>query len=168
MRWERLETKCKSFCILNESIKWTFRQSYVLNFTEVELKVREATNEDPWGPVGAEMQEIAQLTFQYDAFSEVMGTLWKRMLTENRIAWRRVYKSLILLHHLIKCGSERVISNAKDRLFEMRALESYTCTDERGKDQGINSKLNHSVRVYSIQFDIASNKLLNFCKTTRL
>jgi hypothetical protein len=25
-------------------------QSYVLNFTEVELKVREATNEDPWGP----------------------------------------------------------------------------------------------------------------------
>jgi hypothetical protein len=27
-------------------------QSFVLNFTEVELKVREATNEDPWGPTG--------------------------------------------------------------------------------------------------------------------
>lgn len=26
-----------------------FRQGYVMNFTETEQKVREATNEDPWG-----------------------------------------------------------------------------------------------------------------------
>lgn len=38
------------------------------------------------------MQEIASLTFQYDQFSEVMGMLWKRMLQDNKMAWRRVYK----------------------------------------------------------------------------
>ncbi|KAI6187592.1 ENTH domain-containing protein [Aphelenchoides besseyi] len=119
-------------------------QGYVLNFTEVELKVREATNEDPWGPTGPQQQEIAQLTFQYDAFPEIMSMLWKRMLQDNRVAWRRVYKSLILLNGLLKSGSERVISNARDRLFELRALESYSCIDERGRDQGVN--IRHRVK----------------------
>lgn len=88
------------------------------------------------------MQELAQLTYQYDAFPEIMGMLWKRMFQDNKLAWRRVYKSLILLNNLLKTGSERVINNAKDHLFEMRALESYNCVDERGRDQGVNSKLN--------------------------
>ncbi|KAH7724542.1 ENTH domain containing protein [Aphelenchoides avenae] len=113
-------------------------QGYVMNFTEAETKVREATNEDPWGPTGPQMQEIANLTFQYDAFPEVMGMLWKRMFQDNKLAWRRVYKSLILLNHLLKNGSERVVSNARDHLFELRSLESYKYVDERGKDEGIN------------------------------
>ena len=69
-----------------------FSQGYVMNFTEAETKVREATNEDPWGPTGPQMQEIAHMTFQYDAFPEIMGMLWKRMFQENKAAWRRVYK----------------------------------------------------------------------------
>ena len=39
-----------------------------------------ATNDDPWGPSGAQMQEIAAFTFTYEQFPEVMGMLWKRML----------------------------------------------------------------------------------------
>ena len=42
------------------------------------------------------------------------------------------------LEYLLKNGCERVISNARDRAFEMRSLEHYKCLDERGKDQGIN------------------------------
>lgn len=120
-------------------------QGYVMNFTETEQKVREATNEDPWGPTGPEMQEIASLTFQYDQFSEVMAMLWRRMLQDNKVAWRRVYKSLILLNYLLKNGSERVISIARDHMFELRALESYKCVDERGKDEGINVR--HRVKL---------------------
>lgn len=120
-------------------------QGYVMNFTETEQKVREATNEDPWGPTGPEMQEIASLTFQYDQFSEVMGMLWKRMLQDNKMAWRRVYKSLILLNHLLKNGSERVINATRDHLFEMRSLENYKCVDERGKDEGVNVR--HRVKL---------------------
>lgn len=63
-----------------------------MNFTEAEAKVREATNEDPWGPTGPQMQEISSMTFQYDVFSEIMSMLWKRMFHENKLAWRRVYK----------------------------------------------------------------------------
>ncbi|KAI3422016.1 hypothetical protein GPALN_012553 [Globodera pallida] len=120
-------------------------QGYVMNFTETEQKVREATNEDPWGPTGPQMQEIASFTFQYDLFSEVMGMLWKRMFQENKLAWRRVYKSLVLLNYLIKNGSERVISTARDHVFEMRTLENYKCLDERGKDEGLNVR--HRVKL---------------------
>ncbi|MFH4979137.1 hypothetical protein AB6A40_005846 [Gnathostoma spinigerum] len=112
-------------------------QGLVMNYTEAETKVREATNEDPWGPTGPQMAEIARMTYQYDAFPEVMAMLWKRMFQDNREAWRRVYKSLTLLNYLLKHGAERVIPNAREHLFELRNLESYKYI-ERGKDQGIN------------------------------
>ena len=63
-----------------------------MNYTDVETKVREATNEDAWGPHGSLMQEIATYTFTYEHFPEVMGMLWKRMLHDNKRSWRRVYK----------------------------------------------------------------------------
>ena len=76
-----------------------------MNYSEVETRVREATNDDAWGPHGTLMKEIAQYTFTYEHFPEVMGMLWKRMLHENKKNWRRVYKVstfcriLLLYHH---------------------------------------------------------------------
>lgn len=64
----------------------------VMNYTEIEGKVREATNDDPWGPTGPLMQELAHSTFSYETFPEVMSMLWKRMLQDNKTNWRRTYK----------------------------------------------------------------------------
>jgi len=63
-----------------------------MNYTEVEARVREATNEEAWGPTGRQMQEIAQYTFTYEHYPEVMAMLWRRMLYDNKTSWRRVYK----------------------------------------------------------------------------
>ena len=102
------------------------------------VQVREATNDDPWGPSGQQMQEIASCTFTYEAFPEVMGMLWKRMLHDERTNWRRIYKSLLLLDYLIKNGSERVVTSAREHVYDLRSLENYTHVDQNGKDQGIN------------------------------
>jgi len=111
----------------------------VMNYTETEAKVREATNDDPWGPSGQQMQEIAACTFTYEAFPEVMGMLWKRMLHDNnKQNWRRIYKSLLLLDYLVKNGSERVVTSAREHIYDLRSLENFTFVDENGKDQGIN------------------------------
>ncbi|XP_067952144.1 clathrin interactor 1-like isoform X2 [Watersipora subatra] len=110
----------------------------VMNYTEPESKVREATNDQAWGPHGSLMSEIAQLTSSYEAFPEVMGMLWKRMFHENRRDWRRVYKSLLLLAYLLRNGSERVVSSAREHTYDMRQLETYTFTDEHNRDQGVN------------------------------
>lgn len=43
--------------------------------------------------------------------------LWKRMLKDKEGKhWRRIYKSMLLLDHLIKNGSDRVIESARDHL----------------------------------------------------
>ena len=63
-----------------------------MNYTDAEIKVREATTEESWGPTPDMMREIAGLTFQYDSFPEVMGMLWKRMLPPSPVAWRHTYK----------------------------------------------------------------------------
>ena len=84
------------------------------------------------------MQEIASCTFTYEAFPEVMGMLWKRMLHDERTNWRRIYKSLLLLDYLIKNGSERVVTSAREHVYDLRSLENYTHVDQNGKDQGIN------------------------------
>jgi len=78
----------------------------VMNYTEVEAKVREATSDDAWGPHGTLMHEIAQYTFTYEHFPEVMGMLWKRMLHENRKNWRRVYKVGHVLEPIVLCISD--------------------------------------------------------------
>jgi len=80
----------------NITLKYIFilldSTNVVMNYTEVEAKVREATNDDSWGPHGTIMAEIARYTYTYEHFPEVMSMLWKRMLHENRKNWRRIYK----------------------------------------------------------------------------
>ena len=39
------------------------RKNYAKGFSDAQVKVREATSNDPWGPSGTIMNEIAQLTY---------------------------------------------------------------------------------------------------------
>ena len=66
-----------------------------MNYSEVETKVREATNDDAWGPHGTLMTEIAKYTFTYEHYPEVMSMVWKRMF-ETKKNWRRIYKVCIV------------------------------------------------------------------------
>ncbi|XP_028839195.1 clathrin interactor 1 isoform X2 [Denticeps clupeoides] len=125
----------------------------VMNYSEIESKVREATNDDPWGPSGQLMGEIAKSTFMYEQFPEVMNMLWMRMLKDNKKNWRRVYKALLLLAYLIRNGSERVVTSAREHIYDLRSLENYHFIDENGKDQGINVRQKVKELVEFVQDD---------------
>ncbi|XP_063751062.1 clathrin interactor 1-like isoform X2 [Eleginops maclovinus] len=125
----------------------------VMNYSEIESKVREATNDDPWGPSGQLMGEIAKSTFMYEQFPEVMNMLWTRMLKDNKKNWRRVYKALLLLAYLIRNGSERVVTSAREHIYDLRSLENYHFIDESGKDQGINVRQKVKEMVEFVQDD---------------
>lgn len=99
------------------------------------------------------MQEIAQHTFTYEYYPEVMNMLWRRMIQDNAYNWRRTYKSLQLLNYLVINGSERVVTSARERIYELRRLENYTYIDELGKDQGINVRHKAKVLIELIQDD---------------
>ena len=92
-------------------------------------------------------------TYQYEQFPEVMGMLWKRMLNENRTAWRRTYKSLLLLAYLIRNGSERVVTTAREHIYDLRGLENYKFIDELGRDQGNNVRMKAKDMIDFIQDD---------------
>ncbi|XP_041749478.1 clathrin interactor 1 isoform X1 [Coregonus clupeaformis] len=125
----------------------------VMNYSEIESKVREATNDDPWGPSGQLMGEVAKSTFMYEQFPEVMNMLWTRMLKDNKKNWRRVYKALLLLAYLIRNGSERVVTSAREHIYDLRSLENYHFVDENGKDQGINVRQKVKEMVEFVQDD---------------
>uniref|UniRef100_A0A8C6P731 ENTH domain-containing protein n=2 Tax=Nothobranchiidae TaxID=405002 RepID=A0A8C6P731_NOTFU len=112
-------------------------KNMVNNYSDAEKKVREATSNDPWGPSSSLMSEIADLTYNVVAFSEIMNMIWKR-LNDHGKNWRHVYKALTLLDYLIKTGSERVALQCKENIFAIQTLKDFQYIDKDAKDQGIN------------------------------
>ncbi|UJR37787.1 hypothetical protein I4U23_030478 [Adineta vaga] len=116
----------------------------VMNYTETEAKIVEATNDESWGPPGKLLQELSQLSYSYEHYNELMGMLWKRCFGQEKKLWRRTYKSLLVLIYLIKNGSEKVVTSAREHLYDLKSLENFAYHDEQGKDQGINVR--HKVK----------------------
>ncbi|KAL5969551.1 Clathrin interactor 1 [Taenia solium] len=110
--------------------------SAVMNYTELENKVREATNDEPWGPHGKILNDLARETYDAEGLLEIMTMLLSRIFPENSSNWRRIYKGLTVLAYLLRNGSERVCDIALDNIYNLRSLENYQCVDERGRDQG--------------------------------
>ncbi|KAG5952551.1 hypothetical protein E4U53_000561 [Claviceps sorghi] len=113
-------------------------QNAVMNYTEMESKVREATNNEPWGASSTLMQEIANGTFSYQTLNEIMPMIYRRFTEKSAEEWRQIYKALQLLEFLIKHGSERVIDDARGHIALLKMLRQFHFIDQNGKDQGIN------------------------------
>ncbi|XP_006776076.1 PREDICTED: ENTH domain-containing protein 1 [Myotis davidii] len=110
-------------------------KNFVKNYSEAEIKVREATSNDPWGPSSSLMLAISDLTFNTISLSEIMNMLWQR-LNDHGKNWRHVYKSLMLMDYLIKNGSKKVIQLCREGLCKVQILKDFQHIDEAGKDQG--------------------------------
>ncbi|XP_063701874.1 epsin-2 isoform X2 [Culicoides brevitarsis] len=104
------------------------------NYSDAQVKVREATSNDPWGPSSTLMAEIADLTYNVVAFSEIMSMVWKRTNDHGK-NWRHVYKALLLLEYLIKTGSEKVAQQCRENIYAIQTLKEFQYLEE-GKDQG--------------------------------
>lgn len=111
-------------------------KNVVWNYSDAQIKVREATSNDPWGPSSTLMSEIADLTYNVVAFTEIMQMIWKR-LNDHGKNWRHVYKSLVLLDYIIKTGSEKVAQQCKENIYAIQTLKDFQYTEDN-KDQGMN------------------------------
>ncbi|KAG6458341.1 hypothetical protein O3G_MSEX010788 [Manduca sexta] len=105
------------------------------NYSDAQVKVREATSNDPWGPSSTLMAEIADLTYNVMAFTEIMQMIWKR-LNDHGKNWRHVYKALVLMEYLIRTGSEKVAMQCKENIFAIHTLKDFQYMEE-GKDKGL-------------------------------
>ncbi|KAL1918460.1 uncharacterized protein VTP21DRAFT_3120 [Calcarisporiella thermophila] len=113
------------------------RKNYTKGYSNIQAKVREATSNDPWGPSGTLMNEIAQATYHQHLFMEVMEIIDKRLNDKGK-NWRHVYKALTLLDYCLHVGSESVIGYARENLYIIKTLKEFQHWDEDGKDVGAN------------------------------
>ncbi|CAK9291263.1 unnamed protein product [Gordionus sp. m RMFG-2023] len=111
-------------------------KNVIKNYSDAQVKVREATSNDPWGPSSSLMTDIADLTYNVVAFSEIMQMIWKR-LNDSGKNWRHVYKALSLLEYIIKTGNEKVAQQCKENIFAIQTLKDFQYIEEN-KDQGLN------------------------------
>ncbi|XP_075487119.1 clathrin interactor EPSIN 1 [Primulina tabacum] len=109
----------------------------VLKVPEIEQKVLDATEDEPWGPHGTALAEIAQATKKFTECQMVMNVLWTRLIETGK-NWRFVYKALAVIEYLVAHGSERAVDDIVEHTFQISSLASFEYVEPSGKDLGIN------------------------------
>ncbi|XP_038710880.1 clathrin interactor EPSIN 2-like isoform X2 [Tripterygium wilfordii] len=109
----------------------------VLKVPGIEQKVLDATSNEPWGPHGSLLADIAQASKNYHEYQMIMAVLWKR-INDTGKNWRHVYKALIVLEYLVAHGSERVIDEIREHAYQISTLSDFQYIDSSGRDQGSN------------------------------
>ncbi|KAL2828984.1 hypothetical protein BDW59DRAFT_142649 [Aspergillus cavernicola] len=105
-------------------------------YSSVQVKVRNATSNDHWGPTGTDMAEIASLTFGSPTdFYEIMDMLDKRLNDKGK-NWRHVLKSLKVLDYCLHEGSELVVTWARKNVYIIKTLREFQYVDEDARDVG--------------------------------
>ncbi|XP_062184749.1 clathrin interactor EPSIN 1-like [Phragmites australis] len=138
----------------------------VLKVPEIEQKVLDATSDEPWGPHGTALSELAHATKKFAECQMVMNVLWTR-LTERGSKWRHVYKALTIIEYLIANGSERAVDDILDHYSKISVLSSFEYVEPNGKDAGINVRkkvetilgiLNDKERIKAVRDKASSNR----------
>ncbi|KAF2615157.1 hypothetical protein F2Q70_00008778 [Brassica cretica] len=109
----------------------------VLKVPGIEQKVLDATSNEPWGPHGSLLADIAQASRNYHEYQLIMGVIWKR-LSDTGKNWRHVFKALTVLEYMVGHGSERVIEEIRERAYQISTLSDFQYIDSGGRDQGTN------------------------------
>ncbi|KAF6755839.1 hypothetical protein DFP72DRAFT_895352 [Ephemerocybe angulata] len=150
---ESLSTTLSALTMYDIKSMYTQAKNVVLNISEMEAKVREATNDDPWGASSTLMGEISQGTFNFAHFNEIMPCIYARFMEKEARQWRQIYKALVLLEYLIKNGSERVVDDARSHISTIKMLRNFHYIDDKGKDEGINVR-NRSKELVELLTDV--------------
>ncbi|KAJ7726484.1 hypothetical protein B0H16DRAFT_264895 [Mycena metata] len=152
-RLESLGTTLSQITLYDIKSMYNQAKNVVLNVSEIEAKVREATNDEPWGASSTLMQDIANRTFNYPDFNEIMPSIYARFMEKEASQWRQIYKALQLLEYLIKNGSERVVDDARSHVSTIKMLRNFHYIDDKGKDEGLNVR-NRSRELVELLSDV--------------
>ncbi|XP_028954657.1 clathrin interactor EPSIN 2-like isoform X2 [Malus domestica] len=138
----------------------------VLKVPGIEQKVLDATSNEPWGPHGSLLADIALATRNYHEYQMIMSIIWKR-LSDTGKNWRHVYKALIILEYMVGHGSERVIDDIKEHAYQISTLSDFQYIDSSGRDQGSNVRkksqslvalVNDKERIIEVRQKAAANR----------
>ncbi|RVW58949.1 Clathrin interactor EPSIN 2 [Vitis vinifera] len=130
------------------------------------MMVLDATSNEPWGPHGTHLADIAQATRNYHEYQMIMSVIWKR-INDTGKNWRHVYKALTVLEYLVGHGSERVIDEIREHIYQISTLSDFQYIDSSGRDQGSNVRkksqslvalVNDKERIQEVRQKAAANR----------
>ena len=102
--------------------------------SEYVVLVDDATNDDPWGPTGAQMDEITRVF--HSGSGDIMEELELRI--KNRSAsWRRCYKTLLVLDHLARNVHENCLPDICRLIPLFRNVATTFHCNQGGQDHGL-------------------------------
>jgi len=113
-------------------------KNLALNVSEMEAKVKDATNGEAWGPSGTQLHELAMATGSQEDRAVIIQALIRRF-SESPENWRKVYKALNVWEYCLKNGARRFVEDACDHDFEIRKCLNFAFIEaDTGRDQGLN------------------------------
>jgi epsin len=113
-------------------------KNLALNVSEMEAKVKEATNGEAWGPSGTQLHELAMATGSQEDRAIIIQALIRRF-SESPENWRKTYKALNVWEYCLKNGARRFVEDACDQDFEIRKCLNFAFIEtDTGRDQGLN------------------------------
>lgn len=109
----------------------------VLKVPEIEQKVLDATSDEPWGPHGSDLADIARATSKLGECQIIMNVLWQR-LGNTDANWRHLYKALAVVEYLLANGTERAVEELIENSSQIATLTKFEFVEPNGKDVGLN------------------------------
>jgi hypothetical protein len=114
-------------------------------FSSTERKARAATRNKPSGPTGAQLNELAQLSFNPHDASTIVATLIFRLHYRHRPdrhnRWRNIYKALSVTEFLLRRGSDNIVRKLQGQVtLEVKSIAetTYSQVTTGGQDVGAN------------------------------
>jgi len=103
------------------------------SYSDIEIMVREATSNDPWGPSSSLMARICRESDAPADYNQMFSTLWKRVSDYQHM--KHVSKALTLIEYLMRHSHEHFVSDIILRSDTIRRLKHYKFYDD-GVDMG--------------------------------
>ncbi|GAA5863049.1 hypothetical protein JCM8547_002782 [Rhodosporidiobolus lusitaniae] len=117
--------------------KSVVRAAKNLGYSDVESRVRDATSNSISFASMEQLNELASWSFNHDDAVEIVTLLDKRLNDKGK-SWRHVYKSLILIDHLVHYGSYSVVRYFRNNLYIIKTLQEFQHNEDDGVDVGHN------------------------------
>lgn len=100
----------------------------------LEKALEEATSNENWNASTKVLNEIADHTYNFSDFTQIMQHIWSRLSSQKK-KWRKILKTLNLIEHLVKNGSPRCIQEFRDEIYQIRSLQDFSLHED-GADRG--------------------------------
>ncbi|KAI0072839.1 hypothetical protein K474DRAFT_324952 [Panus rudis PR-1116 ss-1] len=109
-----------------------------LRHSDLQVKVFDATSNDPNTPSAEQLEELTHLAYQCEIADELVTLLLKRMqTTDPKRYWYRVYKSLLIVEYLLLYGPDKVVRGFWSRFQELQEFERFRYNDDSGFDHTV-------------------------------